>query len=78
MSLTDTLKSQEEPMERCQDGIWKGVRYFTCRQGHAFFCPVSSLAPDQRFIQNTSAGAAVNRELVQLAADCYISYSAHR
>ena len=38
-------------MEGCNDGIWKGIRYFSCRQGHGFFCPLSSLAPDQRFAQ---------------------------
>ena len=51
-------------MDGCLDGMWKGVRYFSCRQGHAFFCPVASLAPDQRFTPNTSA--AVNRELVHV------------
>ena len=36
-------------MEGCSDGMWNGVRYFTCRHEHGFFCPLSSLAPDQRF-----------------------------
>ena len=49
-------------MDGCGDGLWSGVRYFSCRQGHAFFCPLSSLSPDQRFAQTTTAGG-VNREL---------------
>ena len=44
---------QEEPMEGCHDGVWNGIRYFSCRQGHALFCPLSSLTPDQRFAQTT-------------------------
>ena len=53
---------QEEPMEGCADGTWKGVRYFNCRQGQGFFCPLSSLVPDQRFAQTTTGGG-INREL---------------
>ena len=38
-------------MDGCDDGTWNGVRYFSCRQGHGFFCPMSSLNPDLRFAQ---------------------------
>ena len=47
-------------MEGCSDGTWNGVRYFSCRQGHGFFCPISSLDPDQRFAQ--AAVTDVNRK----------------
>ena len=47
-------------MEGCSDGTWNGVRYFSCQMGHGFFCPMSSLAPDQRFAQ--SVAADVNRK----------------
>ena len=47
-------------MGGCGDGSWNGVRYFSCRQGHGFFCPLSSLTPDQRFTQIAEIG--VNRK----------------
>ena len=60
-SCVCVLLLQEESMEGCGDGTWNGVRYFSCRQGHGFFCPVSSLAPDQRFAPTIVADA--NRKL---------------
>ena len=39
-------------MEGCTDGTWKGMRYFTCQFGRAFFCPVSSLIPDQTIAEH--------------------------
>ncbi len=36
-------------MDGCTDGTWRGQRFFTCRYGRAFFCPVTTLqlrAPD--------------------------------
>ena len=59
---------QEDPIDGAQDGVWQGIRYFSCRQGHGFFCPVSSLTPDARFTPNTSAGSTVNRELLLVNA----------
>ena len=38
-------------MDGCGDGSWNGVQYFSCQMGHGFFCPISALAPDQRFAQ---------------------------
>ena len=36
-------------MEDCQDGVWSGGRYFSCREGYTSCSPISSLEPDQRF-----------------------------
>lgn len=47
-------------MGGCGDGFWNGVQYFNCRMEHGFFCPISSLAPDQRFAQPMAAD--VNRK----------------
>lgn len=44
-----TVALQEQYADRCGDGTWEGVRYFSCDYGRAFFCPVSTLKPDQRF-----------------------------
>ena len=55
-------------MEGCGDGMWKGVRYFSCRQGHGFFCPLSSLIPDQRFTQTIVTDA--NRKSLQQYIMC--------
>ena len=49
-------------MEGCNDGTWNGVRYFSCRQGHGFFVPLSLLSPDQRFAEVTIA--ATNRKCI--------------
>ena len=38
-------------MEGCGDGMWNGVRYFSCRQGYGFFCPLVCLRPDERVAQ---------------------------
>ncbi len=35
-------------MEGCTDGSWKGTRWFACKYGRGFFCPVTALRPDQR------------------------------
>lgn len=42
-------------MEDCTDGIWRGTRYFTCKPGRAFFCPVTTLIPDQREVASSQA-----------------------
>ena len=51
---------QEEPMDGCGDGMWNGVRYFTSRHEHGFFCPISLLVPDPRFAQTLAAD--INRK----------------
>ena len=35
-------------MDGCFNGTLKGTRYFSCKFGRGFFCPVSCLAPDER------------------------------
>ena len=34
-------------MEGCEDGVWRGHRYFTCLPGRAFFCPITSLEKER-------------------------------
>ena len=40
-------------MEGCGDDIWYGTRYFSCRPGYGFFYPLSSLALDERYSEQT-------------------------
>ena len=49
---------QDGPMEGCEDGVWRGHRYFTCLPGRAFFCPITSLLPDPRVPQASQVGGA--------------------
>ena len=48
-------------MEGCDDGVWRGHRYFTCAPGRAFFCPITSLRPDSRIPQPCKTDPAKNR-----------------
>ena len=49
---------QDGPMEGCEDGVWRGHRYFTCLPGRGFFCPITSLLPDPRVPQASQVGGA--------------------
>ncbi len=42
-------------MEGCTDGTWKGQRYFSCRYGCGFFCPVTTLKPRTSFVPDNSS-----------------------
>ena len=35
-------------MEGCEDGTWRGTRYFRCAPERGFICPYSTLKPDSR------------------------------
>ena len=39
---------QEKKVDGSGDGSWKGVRYFSCKDGHAVFIVLSKLKPDIR------------------------------
>ena len=39
---------QEEKVDGSGDGSWKGVRYFSCKDGHAVFIVHNMLKPDRR------------------------------
>ena len=57
---------QEETMQGCGDGSWKGTRCFQCQSGRGFFCPLTAVRPDGRFtpVGETPRGvtALPNRE----------------
>ena len=42
------------------DGSWKGTQCFQCQPGQGFFCPLTTLRPDERFtsVGETLRGAA--------------------
>ena len=61
---------QEETIQGCTDGSWKGTRLFQCQPGRGFFCPLTTVRPDGRFtpVGETPRGvtALPNREILTL------------
>ena len=43
---------QDEPMEGCGDGEWRGQRCFSCLPGRGFFCPAADLRADARVMSS--------------------------
>lgn len=44
---------KEEEQSACSDGIFNGVRYFTCPAGRGFFTLLTHCRQDSRFAPNT-------------------------
>lgn len=45
---------QDEQVDGCGDGSWKGKRYFSCKDGHSLFTVPSRLKPDRRHVNKHS------------------------
>ena len=46
---------QDEPMDGCGDGEWRGQRRFSSPPGRGFFCPVFYLRLDERLMSYRTA-----------------------
>ncbi|XP_011409920.1 PREDICTED: ubiquitin carboxyl-terminal hydrolase CYLD-like isoform X2 [Amphimedon queenslandica] len=53
----------ERPLRDCTDGTWRGRRFFTCPLGKAYFCPLTALKQDTRYMDEEQVPAHMRQDI---------------